>query len=82
MNWDWLEGNWKQLIGRMQEKWGKLTHKDLVVAAGKRERLVGLLQVHYGYRESQAEADLEEFARQQRSHAETKIEDCLPSIEP
>ena len=34
MIWDWFAGNWKQLIGPMQDKWGKLNHLDLVVAAG------------------------------------------------
>src|SRR5713101_4757660 len=25
MNWDRIEGNWKQLKGKAREKWGKLT---------------------------------------------------------
>jgi uncharacterized protein YjbJ (UPF0337 family) len=28
MNWD-EAGNWKQLTGRVQQKWGKLTNDDL-----------------------------------------------------
>ena len=31
MNWDRIEGNWKQLKGRVVEKWGKLTDDDIDV---------------------------------------------------
>ena len=37
MNWDKVEGNWKQLKGKVQQKWGKLTDDQLDVIAGKRE---------------------------------------------
>ena len=37
MNWDKIEGNWKQLKGKVQQKWGKLTDDQLDVIAGKRE---------------------------------------------
>ncbi len=26
MNWDRIEGDWKQFVGKVKEKWGKLTH--------------------------------------------------------
>ncbi len=44
MNWDNIEGNWKQLKGRIQAKWGKLTDDDLDRIEGKREQLVGRRQ--------------------------------------
>lgn len=25
MNWDRIQGNWKQIIGKAKEQWGKLT---------------------------------------------------------
>ncbi len=28
MNWDKIEGNWKQLKGRVERKWGNLTSDD------------------------------------------------------
>mgnify|MGYP003694081823 CR=1 FL=1 len=29
MNWDRIEGNWKQVRGKVQQQWGKLTDDDL-----------------------------------------------------
>ena len=29
MNWDVIEGNWKQLKGAAQQKWGELTNDEL-----------------------------------------------------
>ena len=31
MNWDRIEGNWKQFKGKAKEQWGKLTDDDLDV---------------------------------------------------
>lgn len=35
MNWDIVEGNWKQFKGKAKEQWGKLTDDDLDVIAGQ-----------------------------------------------
>jgi uncharacterized protein YjbJ (UPF0337 family) len=65
MMWEYVVGNWKQLMGKVKEKWGKLTHDDLKVAAGKREQLVGLLQKKYGYDRARAEKEADDFAHTQ-----------------
>ena len=39
MNWDRIEGNWKQFKGNVREQWGKLTDDQLDVIAGKRDQL-------------------------------------------
>ena len=44
MNWDRVEGNWKEFQGKVQQKWGKLTNDDMNVVAGKRTELSGRLQ--------------------------------------
>ena len=44
MNWDRVEGNWKEFKGKAQQKWGKLTNDDLDVVQGKRNELAGRLQ--------------------------------------
>jgi uncharacterized protein YjbJ (UPF0337 family) len=62
MNWDTIKGEWKQLTGKVKEKWGKLTDDDLTTIAGKRDQLVGKLQERYGYAKDQAERELDEFA--------------------
>ena len=41
MNWDRVEGNWKQFTGKVKEQWGKLTDDDITVISGKQEQLVG-----------------------------------------
>ncbi|WP_026620925.1 uncharacterized protein YjbJ (UPF0337 family) (plasmid) [Ensifer sp. WSM1721] len=48
MNWDRVEGNWKQIKGRVQEQWGLLTDDDLDQIAGRRELLEGKIQERYG----------------------------------
>ena len=55
MNWDRVEGNWKQFKGQVQQKWGKLTDDDLDVIEGKRTELAGRLQERYGYAKHEAE---------------------------
>jgi uncharacterized protein YjbJ (UPF0337 family) len=44
MNWNRIEGNWKQMTGKVKEKWGDLTDDDLTQINGKREQLEGKLQ--------------------------------------
>ena len=41
MNWDRIEGNWKQFSGKVKQQWGKLTEDDLEVVEGRRVELVG-----------------------------------------
>ena len=56
MNWDTIEGNWKQFKGKALVQWGKLTDDDLDVVAGRRDQLSGLLQERYGHTKDDAEA--------------------------
>ena len=48
MNWDEIEGSWKQIEGKVKEKWGRLTDNDLMAMAGKRDQLAGILKQKYG----------------------------------
>ena len=63
MNWDQVEGKWKQLKGGIREKWGKLTDDDLDVIGGKQQELVGKLQERYGYSKEEAERHVDEWSR-------------------
>ncbi len=63
MNWDHIAGNWKNFMGQVKQKWGKLTDDELTVAAGRRDEVAGLLQKHYGIAKEQAEKDADEFAK-------------------
>ena len=61
MNWDQIEGNWKQFKGDVQQKWGKLTDDHLDVIAGKREQLAGKIQEVYGSAKDEVEQDLKQW---------------------
>ncbi|MDR6396509.1 CsbD family protein [Herbaspirillum seropedicae] len=61
MNWDIVEGNWKQFKGKAKEQWGKLTDDDLDVIAGKRDQLVGRVQEAYGVSKDEAEKQIRDF---------------------
>lgn len=61
MDWNIIEGNWKQFKGVVQQKWGKLTDDQLDVIAGKREQLAGSVQATYGITKDQAELEVKAF---------------------
>ncbi len=63
MNWDRIEGNWKQWKGKAQQKWGELTDDDCDVIAGKREELIGKVQERKGVARDQAEREVDEWSR-------------------
>ncbi len=61
MNWDIIEGNWKEWQGAAREKWGELTDNELQEAKGEREQLVGLVQQKYGYAREEAEKQVDDW---------------------
>jgi len=61
MNWDQVEGNWKQFSGKIKEKWGQLTDDDLMAINGKRDVLAGKIQERYGYEGARAQKELDTF---------------------
>jgi uncharacterized protein YjbJ (UPF0337 family) len=58
MNWDRIEGHWKQLTGQAKEQWGKLTNDDIDVVAGRRDQLAGKIQERYGVAKDEAERQI------------------------
>lgn len=61
MNHDRIQGQWKQLAGKIKEKWGKLTDDDLKRADGNAEYLSGKIQERYGIAREAAEKQVKEF---------------------
>jgi uncharacterized protein YjbJ (UPF0337 family) len=61
MNKDIIEGNWKELKGKVKEQWGKLTDDRLDVIAGRRDQLAGEIQQAYGISREEAEKQIKEF---------------------
>ena len=64
MNWDQVQGNWKQFKGKAREQWGKLTNDEIDQVAGNREQaLVGKIQERYGIEKQEAERQVDAWSR-------------------
>jgi len=63
MNWDQIKGDWKNMKGKMREKWGELTDDDLEVVRGKRDQFEGLLQKKLGIAKEEAKRQIDEFEK-------------------
>jgi uncharacterized protein YjbJ (UPF0337 family) len=63
MNWDRIEGNWKQYKGRAKQRWGKLTNDDLEVIDGNRIELEERLEETYGYDRDRAKKEVDAFCK-------------------
>jgi uncharacterized protein YjbJ (UPF0337 family) len=59
MDWNRVEGNWKQFKGRVKEKWGNLTDDDLDRVNGRRDQLEGVIQERYGVAKDQVRKDVD-----------------------
>jgi uncharacterized protein YjbJ (UPF0337 family) len=63
MNWDQIEGNWKQMAGKARETWGNITHDEFTKIAGKRDQLIGMIQTRYGVAKEEAEKQVAKFEK-------------------
>jgi len=61
MNWDQVQGQWKQMKGKVKAKWGKLTDDDLNMIEGHRDQLVGRIQERYGIAKEEAERQVQDW---------------------
>lgn len=62
MNWDQIEGKWKQVKGKARETWANLTDDDLERVRGKRDQMVGLVQEKYGKLKADAEREVDAWS--------------------
>ena len=62
MNWDQIEGQWKQFSGSARERWGKFTDDDVQRLTGKKESLVGRIQERYGIAKDEAETQADQWS--------------------
>jgi len=63
MDWNRIEGNWKQFTGKVKEKWGDLTDDEIAQTNGKREQLEGLVQKKYGYAKDKVREEVDNWSR-------------------
>jgi len=61
MDWNRVEGNWKEFRGQVKEKWGKIIDDDLTAINGKRDQLEGRLQHRYGLAKDKARRDIDNW---------------------
>jgi uncharacterized protein YjbJ (UPF0337 family) len=69
MNWDEVQGKWKQMKGSVHQQFGKLTDDDFEMIAGQREKLIGKLQERYGYAREDAQKRADEWLRTAPAYA-------------
>jgi len=66
MNWDRIEGNWKQFKGSARQQWGKLSDGQLEATAGQRDKLVGKIQETYGISKEESEKQVSTWLSAQK----------------
>src|SRR3954454_21429417 len=65
MDWNRVEGNWKQVKGKIKEKWGNLADDDLTAINGQRDQLEGKIQERYGIAKDQVKRDVHDWYKTQ-----------------
>jgi uncharacterized protein YjbJ (UPF0337 family) len=64
MNKDTVMNDWKQLSGKIRQKWSRLTDMDLMRAESDMDYLLGKLREYYGLARDKAEQGLKELGYQ------------------
>jgi uncharacterized protein YjbJ (UPF0337 family) len=65
MDWDRIEGNWKETKGKIKQKWGQLTDDDLSKINGRRDQLEGKIQQRYGLAKDLVRKDVDDWLNAQ-----------------
>jgi uncharacterized protein YjbJ (UPF0337 family) len=63
MNWDTIQGSWKETVGRAKQRWGKITGDEWATVSGKRDEIVGMVQKRYGLARDEAEREVDDWVR-------------------
>jgi uncharacterized protein YjbJ (UPF0337 family) len=71
MNTDTFEGQWRQMRGELRSWWGRLSDNDLEKVAGKKDRLIGMLQEKYGYTREAAQQEIDRRLREYDDRSQT-----------
>jgi uncharacterized protein YjbJ (UPF0337 family) len=61
MDWNRIEGNWKEAKGKIKQKWGQSTDDDLTQINGRRDQLEGKIQQRYGLGEDMVRKDVDDW---------------------
>jgi uncharacterized protein YjbJ (UPF0337 family) len=63
MNTAMLEGNWKEIKGKIKSQWAKFTDDDVDELKGDLDQLAGKIQKIYGHTKEQAEIEFNSFRK-------------------
>jgi uncharacterized protein YjbJ (UPF0337 family) len=66
MDRDQIEGNWKEVKGKIKQKWGQLTEDDLSQINGQRDQLEGKIQQRYGLAKDLVRKDVDDWLKAKR----------------
>jgi uncharacterized protein YjbJ (UPF0337 family) len=72
MNQDRCVGIFRQFVGAMKERWGRLTHNPAVESAGARDQRAGRMQESYGVSKDMAAREFNEFLERNRDWDHSK----------
>jgi len=61
MNRSVSKAKWKQVRGKVKERWGRLTDNEITVMNGEIDQLVGKIQERYGLAREEVENDVREW---------------------
>jgi len=64
MNWDQIQGKWKEMSGNVKAKWADMTDDEIAEIDGNREALEGKIQAKYGKTKEEAKSEVDEFLNQ------------------
>jgi uncharacterized protein YjbJ (UPF0337 family) len=65
LDWNRVEGNWKQVKGAVKQQWGKLTDDDLTQVNGSLEKLEGIIQERYGIAKDETRKQIDSWYQNQ-----------------
>ena len=68
MNNDRIQGRWRQIKGKAKEHRGKLTYDDLDVIDGRREQLLGRIQLRHGLARDEADRQVRTWEQSSPDH--------------
>ena len=73
MDWNLVEGNWKQFRRTVKTKWGRLTDDHLDAIAGRRNHLAQSIREAYGLPKDQVELQVKAFEELHRNDLEPTV---------
>ena len=80
MDWDQIEGNWKQFKGRVKEEWDNLTDDHLDTIKGQRDQLAAKIQEAYGITKGEAEKQISKWEKKEKVYRSETYPPCIPVL--